>query len=182
MSVSEKISYLKGLMSGMSYDSSSREGKIYEAIIDALDEVKKSICNLEDSLEDVDEEIENIYNEIDEVNEVLDGECDDECYCGECDDDCGCGCSDDYDECEHAKEGNLYQVVCPSCGEEIIMEKSILGKKTINCPACNEELELDISDLDISDMYYDEEDDDDEIDEIIEEGRCCNEHCEHCGE
>ena len=37
--ISNSISYLKGLMEGLDIDTSSKEGKIFEAIMDVLDEI-----------------------------------------------------------------------------------------------------------------------------------------------
>ena len=37
----------------------------------------------------------------------------------------------------------FYSVVCPTCGEEIYLDESLLDKGGIQCPACGEELEFD---------------------------------------
>jgi predicted RNA-binding Zn-ribbon protein involved in translation (DUF1610 family) len=41
----------------------------------------------------------------------------------------------------------LFQVICPNCGEEIFIDESTLEIGNISCPACGEELEFDLSAL-----------------------------------
>ena len=41
MNISEKVAYLKGLMSGLAFDESTKEAKMFNAIIDALEDVYK---------------------------------------------------------------------------------------------------------------------------------------------
>ena len=41
--------------------------------------------------------------------------------------------------------GVLYDVVCPSCGEEITLDEELLQAGSIICPSCGELLEFDLS-------------------------------------
>ena len=77
---------------------------------------------------------------------------------------------DSYDEEEITADGmgydpdnELFEVVCPSCGEEIFIDEATLEQGNISCPACGEELEFDMSSLEedepaFSDIPDDEED------------------------
>mgnify|MGYP000467708958 CR=1 FL=1 len=40
-------------------------------------------------------------------------------------------------------DDDIYSVVCPTCGEEIYLDESLLDQGGIKCPACGEELEFD---------------------------------------
>ena len=56
---------------------------------------------------------------------------------------------DDYEdeEDEELEDEDLYQLVCPTCEEEIIVDEDVLAKGSMKCPACGEELEFDTSAL-----------------------------------
>ena len=79
------------------------------------------------------------------VIEVLDEEDDeDEDYDFDEDDDYGL---DDYDEFDDEDEP-LYEVKCPTCGDTICVDESMLCEGEIDCPNCGEKLEFDLDDLD----------------------------------
>ena len=81
MTITEKVSYLKGLAEGLSIDDTTKEGKIIKAIIDVLDDVAFSVADLEDGLAEVCDQVDLI----DEDLEALEEECEDEgCDCGCC--------------------------------------------------------------------------------------------------
>ena len=50
----------------------------------------------------------------------------------------------DDDELEY--DGVVYDVTCPSCGEEISFDEDTLEKGSITCPKCGEILEFDLDD------------------------------------
>ena len=158
MGVSEKLAYLKGLAEGLALDSETKEGKLFAAVIDVLDEVSEELEELEDDLEDLEEELEDIEDGLDavsddlsEVEELLyeleedDDEDDDDDY-------------DDEDEDEELEDEDLYQLICPTCEEEIIVDEDVLAKGGMKCPACGEDLEFDLSE--IVDELDEEEDED----------------------
>ena len=49
MTISEKVAYIKGLAEGMELDTDSKEGKIINAIIDALGDIFDEIDALDDA-------------------------------------------------------------------------------------------------------------------------------------
>ena len=50
----------------------------------------------------------------------------------------------DDDELEY--DGVVYDVTCPTCGEEISFDEETLQKGSITCPKCGEVLEFDLDD------------------------------------
>ena len=94
MTVSEKASYLKGLLEGMNYDKNSNEGKLFAAILDLLEDLALSVQDLED-------EAALLNDYIEEIDEDL-GEVEKDFY--ECEDDCDCIDFCDCDECEECEE------------------------------------------------------------------------------
>ena len=84
METSESLGYLKGLIDGLDLDPNKKETKVFNAIIDVLE-------NLTEDMEDMTEGLELVGEQIDAVDEDL---ADLEEYVYD-DDDCDCGCCDD---------------------------------------------------------------------------------------
>jgi DNA repair ATPase RecN len=72
MTLTEKASYLKGLMDGMNLDTTTNEGKLFAAIADLLDELCISVADLEDQTEIMGEELDLIEESLDEIDEIID--------------------------------------------------------------------------------------------------------------
>ena len=172
MTITEKTAYLKGLLEGMEIDQSTKEGKLFAAIIEALDDIALSVADLddevgaindemdmmeesldaidealddlEDALDAIDEDLDDMDDELEELYEILDLEEDED---------------DDYEdeEDEELEDEDLYQLVCPTCEEEIIVDEDVLAKGSMKCRACGEELEFDLSEL-VDDVEEDDED------------------------
>ena len=51
------------------------------------------------------------------------------------------------EEDEELEDEDLYQLVCPTCEEEIIIDEDVLAKGSMKCPACGEDLEFDLTEL-----------------------------------
>ena len=115
--ISKQIAYLRGLMDGLDYDDNSKEGRIFDCILNVLDEIDASI----DDLYDYQDEIAEQVDIIDEDLAAIESE-----FAQECDCDCDCCCDEDY-----------YEVECPGCGETICFDCSI-DPENLTCPNCNE--------------------------------------------
>jgi len=80
MSLNEKISYLKGLIEGLNIDANSKEGKIYNAIIDVLEDAALSIEDLDDEVALLNQVVDEIDEDLGSVEEELMDDYDDEEY------------------------------------------------------------------------------------------------------
>ena len=133
MSTLEKVAYLKGLVDGLDIGSDSKEGKIYTAIIDALDALATEVDALGENAFDIADEIDAISSDLSDIEAVIFG---DDC---DCDDDkedgCDCGCCGG-DDAEYA-------VDCPNCGETIEIDEAMLVSGEVICPKCGDKLEFD---------------------------------------
>jgi len=125
MTVTEKAAYLKGLAEGLGLDDQSKEGKIINAMIETIEDMALTIADLEDGLAEVCEQIDAIDEDLD----ALEG--------------------DFYDDLDEEElDDDIYEVECPSCGETICVDSSMLEEGSMECPNCGEELEFDLDDLD----------------------------------
>lgn len=135
MTISEKAAYIKGLAEGVELDAGTKEGKILNAIIDLLGEIGEAIKEIEENELAIGDELDAISDDLADVEEIVYDEDDDD-Y-----DD-----YDDYDECDCCGDDDdfMVSVQCPSCGEEIVVDESILEAGKLDCPNCGEKLELEI--------------------------------------
>ncbi len=133
MKLTEKMSYLQGLVDGLEIDASTKEGK---ALLQMTEVMKELVMYVEDLQGQVDEltELCDILDEdlgcVEEDMYELDSL---DCDCDDCDD-------DDFDEFD---DDELYEVKCPTCGDTILLDDGMLEEGSINCPNCDECLEFD---------------------------------------
>ena len=104
---------------------------VYEIVDNAIDE---ALDDVEDALDAIDADLDDMDDELEELFEALDLEEDED---------------DDYEdeEDDELEDEDLYQLVCPTCEEEIIVDEDVLAKGSMKCPACGEDLEFDLSEL-----------------------------------
>lgn len=131
MELSKKAAYLKGLMDGLKIDTETNEGKILAAMADLLEEMAASV-------EDIADEVNETVELVDILDEDL-GELEDAVY-GDYDD-------DDDDDDDEDFDGDLYECVCPNCGDTICLDENIIADGSIECPNCGENLEFDFSEI-----------------------------------
>ncbi len=146
MTITEKSAYLKGLLEGLKVDEQTKEGKLLTAIIDLINDISLEVSDLEEqtaaindeldgieeSLDAFDEELDEIDGDLDDIYEILD----------ECD-----ACPERYDDDDSDDDDEYYEVVCPTCGEKIVLDEDLMAEGGMKCPACGEELEFDYSDI-----------------------------------
>lgn len=149
MKLTEKMSYLQGLIQGLDIDSTSKEGKALLAMTDVMQEMVIYIEDLQSQVDELTELCDILDEDLGAVEEDLYNE--DECDCDDCgcDDDCCCDDDEDYD---FSDDDELYEVTCPTCGDTILLDESIIDEGSMNCPNCDELLEFDYNELTIEDF------------------------------
>ena len=133
MTVIEKVAYLRGLADGLKLTDTTAEGKVLLNVIEVLDDLALSVTDLEDAVEELGEVVDAIDDDLQDVEDALydeDDEDDDEDY------------FDDYDEFDDEDEP-LYEVQCPTCGDTICVDESMLCEGEIDCPNCGERMDGD---------------------------------------
>ena len=148
MTVSEKVAYLKGLADGLGLDTETKEGKLISVIIDTLEDIALEIEELNENADDIGDELDAISSDLSDVEEVLFGNGDDEDEDDEDEEDDDDGEECDCEECCCGDEECAYEVTCPSCGEDIVIEESDLENGSITCPKCGEKLEFEFDEED----------------------------------
>ena len=126
MTISEKISYIKGLAEGLSLDDTTKEGKILLAVIDLLGDM----C---DEIDAIDEACAEIGEQLDAVDEDL-SLLEDDFYADDEDFE-----DDEDDYCDD----DVYEVECPNCNDIIYLDESMLEEEEMVCPNCGTRLEFE---------------------------------------
>jgi len=81
MTVSEKAAYLKGLADGLEIGKDTKEGKLFDAIIDLLSDMAEDLEDLGDAVIELGEEIDAVSDDLEDVEDFIfneDDEDDDE--------------------------------------------------------------------------------------------------------
>ena len=132
MTTSEKVAYLKGLAEGMGVDQNGKEGKILSTILDVLEDLALEVEDLGADVAELGESLDAVSDDLEDVERLL---CDDED-----DEDGPDGPWNDGEPWDG--ETVFYECRCPSCGETVTFEQSVLDNGSIRCPNCGEELEF----------------------------------------
>ncbi len=154
----DKIAYLKGLLAGQDVAPDSKEGKVFYAICDALDEMQKYTEELEDRIMELEELCDILDEDLGDIEELL---IDDE---DDCDGDCSSCCQSD-DLLDIYDDEEPYETVCPTCGTCIMLDDETLEEGETVCPNCGEELEFDFDELEMDELASLDTDSDDESEE-----------------
>lgn len=149
--LANKISYLKGLADGMKIAEKSEEGKLISQLIEALGCTAEEIKALSYRCDDIDDAID-VLNEdnvslnmsVDELFGYMDADdsvsfaqdSDEDYYDDEDDDDL----FESYDD----ESDGLFEIQCPECGEDVIVDFDMLDEESnIVCPNCHHDIELE---------------------------------------
>ena len=139
MTISEKVAYLKGLADGMELEKdASKEGKLILKIIDILENVGLDLEDLESEVEDLGDAVDVLSEDVEDLETIV---------------------YEDWDEYEDEDElpfvtsdeddDDFFEVECPSCGEDIVIDESALDAGEVSCPNCGDKFSLgfDMDDL-----------------------------------
>ncbi len=169
----EKLAYLKGLMKGLGVHPESREGQLFYAVCEALEESEAYTKKLENRIEELEELCSILDEDLGALEDLVE---DDEVGCG------ACPSSETKikyyypektknqaeepetvpavaysEEEEDPGDGDLldeeeYETVCPTCGKVILLDEHMLEEGETVCPNCGEELEFDFDEEEIENL------------------------------
>lgn len=126
METTESLGYLKGLLDGLDLDENKKETKVFKAIVDVLTNLTEDVDDMTEGMELLAEQIDGVDDDLADLEEYVYDD-DDDC--------CGCDCcGDDDDE---------YEVTCPNCGEEMVVDYDTVMEGNFECPNCGETLQFE---------------------------------------
>ena len=123
MTISEKVAYLKGLAEGLNLDTEkSKEGKLISVIIWILEELAMSVEDLEENALNLGEEIDVLSNDLADVEEAV------------------------FDEDGEEYDDDWFEVECPTCGADIMVDDEALADGEVECPSCGTRYAMELTD------------------------------------
>ena len=138
--LSKKTAYLKGLAEGMKLAEKSDEGSVISRLIEVIDEMASELSNastfcdgataaldaLEESVDEMGRRIDDLYD-VNGKSGTLPAE----------------NIDDDIMD-SYADDDGLFEIHCPECGEDVIVDFDMLDEQNnIVCPNCQHEIELE---------------------------------------
>ena len=123
MTISEKVSYVKGLAEGLGLSQDNKQDKLIKAIIDVLDDIALTVEDLEDNCAELGEQLDAVDEDLAAVEDVV---------------------YEDYDYDDDFDDDDVYEVECPNCHDIIYVDEEMLCEEGIDCPNCGTKLEFDI--------------------------------------
>ena len=132
MTICEKVAYIQGLYDGLGLDAStSGEARILSEVLDVLKEVGQQLDGLDAAMDEFDEELDVLGDTVADLEDaVFDDEEDDSLD--------GFG-DDEVDE-------DFFEIPCPSCGEDLVVDDEALAAGVVDCPACGGKFALSFED------------------------------------
>lgn len=149
MKLTEKMSYLQGMLAGLEIDSATKEGKAIIQMSEVMAEMVLYIDDLQSQVDELTELCDILDEDLGQVEEEVFG-CDNCEECEECFD-------DDDEEYDLDDDDELYEVTCPTCGDTILVDEGMIDEGSINCPNCSELLEFDCDNITIEDFEESED-------------------------
>ncbi|HOO86264.1 MAG TPA: hypothetical protein PK849_11170 [Synergistales bacterium] len=138
MSAREKIAYLKGLLDGLGPVENEGQGKIFRAVVDALDALSLEVAEHEDLIQEQRELYEDLADDcalLDEDLDSLEKAFSDFSGEGDMDDE------DDEDE-DDEFDRNYVSVTCPHCSYVFYYQpEEYEPDEALECPGCGKDFE-----------------------------------------
>ena len=137
MTISEKVAYIQGLYDGLGLDSEkSGEARILSEMLDVLKEVGQQLEGMDVAMDQFDEELDVLGDTVADLEQaVFDDEDEQD------------GEFEDYDDLDE----DFFEIPCPSCGEDLVVDDEALAAGVVDCPACGGKFALSFDDEDGAD-------------------------------
>ncbi|MBO4299148.1 MAG: hypothetical protein J5998_10135 [Clostridia bacterium] len=141
--LADKVSYIRGLMEGMQFDTDSNEGRLLGKIVEVLGEMAEEIEAVSDAQDELSEYVDSIDEDLADLEDALLGdEEDDEDYdeddYDDDDEDIDDDEVDDDDIDDEDIDSDVYvECVCPECKGSFYVKENELSEEALHvCPRC----------------------------------------------
>lgn len=114
-----RVAYLQGLSAGLDLETDSKEGKLFNGIIEVLGDFADTVGDLEEGQGQLEDYLETIDEDLYQLE--------DELY------------DKDADHCHDS--GDYIEVKCPGCGENVYFDAYVTEDEDVvevTCPNCDE--------------------------------------------
>ena len=134
MTISEKVAYIQGLLEGMELDKSdAKTARVLSEVLDVLREVGQQLDGMDAAMDQFAEELDALGDTVADLEEAV---------------------FDDEDEQDEDLEGldsedeeeDFFEIPCPTCGEELVVDDEALAAGLVECPVCGGKFALSFDD------------------------------------
>lgn len=133
MTISEKVAYIQGLYDGLELDGKkSAEARILSEMLDVLREVGQQLDGMDAAMDQFDEELDTLGDTVAELEEAVFDDADEE--------------DEDLDCFDGGDEEDFFEIPCPTCGEDLLVDDEALAAGVVDCPVCGGKFALSFED------------------------------------
>ena len=123
MTISEKVAYIQGLFDGLKLDTEkSGEARILSEVLDVLREVGQQLDGMDAAMDQFDEELDALEDTVADLEEAVFDDEDEQ--------------DADFDDLDDGEE-DFFEIPCPTCGEDLVVDDEALAAGLVECPVCN---------------------------------------------
>ena len=132
MTITEKVAYIQGLYDGLGLDGEkSGEARILSVLLDVMKEVGQQLEGMDTAMDQFDEELDALGDSVADLEDaVFDDEDEQDEFLGDLD-----GMDEDF-----------FEIPCPTCGEDLVVDDEVLSAGVVDCPACGGKFALSFED------------------------------------
>lgn len=142
--IQERISYIEGFAEGLDLHN-KKEGKLFDEFISILSELNQELEHTSNRLSELEEYVEAIDEDLNEIEwDYYEEDYDDDEEIEEVTE------FDLEEDGEGENNLNFFQLECPSCHEDIMIDQDLLANEDaeeIVCPSCQQMLIIDNEDF-----------------------------------
>ena len=126
MDLNAKAAYIRGLMTGLVFDTNSKNGKIIAAMMDLLEEMAATVTEHDQALDQAFDELDAIDEDLDDLTDALFD-------------------TDDEDKEDAQEDEAEYEVTCPNCGAVTTVDEDTLLNQELVCPNCGAAFDIELA-------------------------------------
>ncbi len=131
MTISEKVAYIQGMFVGMELDKSEMKvARILSEVLDVLQEVGQQLDGMDAAMDQFDEELDALGDTVADLEEAVFDDEDEQ----------------DADFGDGDGEEDFFEIPCPTCGEDLLVDDEALAAGVVDCPACGGKFALSFED------------------------------------
>ena len=128
MTITEKVAYIQGLFDGLGLDKeTSGQARVLSEMLDVLKEVGQQLDGMDAAMDQFDEELDTLGDSVADLEQAV---------------------FDDEEEELDGVDGDedFFQIPCPTCGEELVVDDEALAAGVVDCPVCGGRFALSFED------------------------------------
>jgi len=133
MTITEKVAYIQGLFDGLKLDAeTSNEARILSEVLDVLREIGQQLDGMDSAMDQFDEELDTLEDAVADLEEAVFDDEDEQ--------------DADFDGLDDDEEEDFFEIPCPSCGEDLVVDDEALAAGLVECPVCHGKFALSFED------------------------------------